>query len=250
MPKSRQESLIRPERFDYDDGERTGIHTHPTHQLVYAASGVLTLEIEDSRWVVPPLRAVWVPTGTRHELIAHGPTRTRPLYFDSSVDPPGIIGVTVITVSPLMRELIGELCRADPPAGEERGHLEDLIILQLDRMPANPLKLPTLKDPRLVPIAERLHEDPTIRHSLKEWGREVGASERTLVRLFEAETGSSFGQWRAQLRLHHALVLLGREEPVTTTAHLCGYHSASAFIERFRKTLGTTPGRYFDRTSG
>jgi AraC-like DNA-binding protein len=245
MPRSRQESVIRPERFDYDDGERTGIHTHPTHQLVYTASGVLTLEIEDSRWVVPPLRAVWVPAGIRHELIAHGSTRTRPLYFDSSIDPPGITGVTVITVSPLLRELIDELSRDETPKGRERRHLEGLIILQLDRMPANPLELPKLNDPRLAPIAERLHDDPTVPYSLREWGREVGASERTLVRLFEAETGTSFGQWRAQLRLHHALVLLGQGESVTTTANLCGYQSASAFIERFRKTLGTTPGGYF-----
>ncbi|MFJ6850483.1 helix-turn-helix domain-containing protein [Streptomyces sp. NPDC091271] len=39
--------------------------------------------------------------------------------------------------------------------------------------------------------------------SLGRLGHEVGASERTLSRLFQQETGMSFPQWRTQLRVHH-----------------------------------------------
>jgi AraC-like DNA-binding protein len=75
-------------------------------------------------------------------------------------------------------------------------------------------------------------------------GKEIGASERTLARLCRADLGMSFPQWRTQLRLHHALVLLADDTPVTVVAHRCGWSSASAFIDVFRRAFGHTPGTY------
>ena len=71
-----------------------------------------------------------------------------------------------------------------------------------------------------------------------------GRSERTLSRLFRAETGMTLPQWRARLRLQHALALLAAGEPVTSVAMACGFSSPSAFIETFRSAVGSTPGRY------
>ncbi len=76
----------------------------------------------------------------------------------------------------------------------------------------------------------------------------VGASERTLSRLFRQEAGMSFPQWRTQFRLQHALVLLADRTPVTTTALACGWSNPSAFIETFRRTFGATPGKFYART--
>lgn len=55
----------------------------------------------------------------------------------------------------------------------------------------------------------------------------------------------SFAQWRTQLRLHHSLTLLASGLPVASVASACGYTNASAFIEAFRRSFGTTPGRYW-----
>jgi AraC-like DNA-binding protein len=52
----------------------------------------------------------------------------------------------------------------------------------------------------------------------------------------------SFPQWRTQLRLYHALRMLADDMPVTTVAHRCGWSSASAFIDVFRRSFGYTPG--------
>lgn len=95
-------------------------------------------------------------------------------------------------------------------------------------------------------LAALLAADPADQRSLAELGRAVGAAERTLSRLFRAETGLTFPQWRAQLRLQHALTLLAAGQPVTSVALACGFHTPSAFIEAFRKAFGTTPGRYWD----
>ena len=77
----------------------------------------------------------------------------------------------------------------------------------------------------------------------------VGASKRTLERIFRAETGVTFGQWRKQLRLLEALRQLAAGEPVTNVALRVGYESPSAFIAMFRNALGTTPSRYYGRAA-
>jgi len=60
----------------------------------------------------------------------------------------------------------------------------------------------------------------------------------------------TFGKWRQQVRMLHALRLLAAGESVTTVAFEVGYDSTSAFISAFKTALGTTPGRYYaDRST-
>ncbi len=109
------------------------------------------------------------------------------------------------------------------------------------------MHLPEPEDPRLKRIAAALGADPGDPRTLAAWGKEVGASVRTLSRRFLAETGMTFRQWQRQARLHAALVRLAQREPVTRVALDLGYDSPSAFIHAFRRALGTTPGQYFER---
>ena len=60
-----------------------------------------------------------------------------------------------------------------------------------------------------------------------------------------AETGMTLGRWRQQLRLVEALRRLAAGQAVTSVALDVGYESPSAFVSVFRRTFGTTPGRYF-----
>ena len=103
--------------------------------------------------------------------------------------------------------------------------------------------LSTVFDRRYRPSAASAADDRT----LQQLGRHVGASERTLQRLFRRETGTTFGRWRTQLRLQHAIVALGQDHSVTSAAAAVGYREPSAFIASFRRTFGTTPTRYLDR---
>jgi AraC-like DNA-binding protein len=86
-------------------------------------------------------------------------------------------------------------------------------------------------------------------HTLAGVAKHAGASARTLERLFRSETGLSFGAWRQRARLIRSLQLLADGESVTRTAIAVGYESTSAFVAAFRRTIGTTPGQYFDRKS-
>ena len=151
----------------------------------------------------------------------------------------------MLAVSALLREVI--IALSDSVAecdARQRANLEAVALDQLRQVDELPLYLPALHDDRPAAVAALLRTDPSDGRTLAQFGAAVGASERTLSRLFRRETGMSFPQWRTQLRLHHALVLLAGGSPVTSTALACGYQNPSAFIEAFRQAFGSTPGRY------
>ena len=86
--------------------------------------------------------------------------------------------------------------------------------------------------------------NPADNTSLAELGQTIGASARTLSRLFHNELGMTFYEWRTQLRIYHALVLLADGHDTTHVAHACGWANPSSFIAAFTSIIGTTPGRY------
>ena len=222
--------------------ERIEWHFHDRAQLIYPGRGVLQVFTREGSWIVPPLRGVWIPAGVAHSHRARGRTDLLSVGFAASVDPFGDGGPVVVDVSPLLREVVLELTGvgALPPATGRL--LRQVALDQLRRVTILPLELPHPRDDRLVRIVDQLSSDPSDRRTLAQLGRDVGASERTLSRLFRRETGMSFPQWRGQLRLQHSQLLLASGESVTATAHACGYRSTSAFIEAFRAAFGSTPG--------
>jgi AraC-like DNA-binding protein len=123
-----------------------------------------------------------------------------------------------------------------------------VIVAQLKAVQTVPLQLPKLTDPRAHRLAEILNADPGNRQSLARVCRTVGGSGRTVERLFLEESGMTLGKWRQQLRLMHAMRLLGGGAKVTYAALESGYSTPSAFIAAFKKALGTTPTAYFKVT--
>ena len=157
------------------------------------------------------------------------------------------ISETLVTVSPLLRELILEATRL-PRDYDERGRDGRIMRLVLDELaasPAMPLHLPQPQDRRLKRICAALMEHPGRTDSLEDWAARVGSSARTLARTFTRETGMGFATWRQQARLAAALQRLAAGAPVTAVALDLGYASPSAFTAMFRRALGTRPSDYF-----
>jgi len=223
-------------------------HSHPRAQLLYGVRGVMRVTTPVGAWVAPPRRAVWLPGGTPHEVRMASAVAMRTLYVD-----PGAAGdlpsnCVVVEVSELLRALILEAVSIPldyPPQGRD-ALVMALILTELRLIEAMPLHLPTPTDPRLIRLCAALAERPDDDSTLEIWGERVGASARTLNRLFLKETGGSFAIWRAQARLVAALELLAEGEPVARVAAKLGYASASAFTAMFRRALGATPARYFE----
>ena len=232
---------------DYPAGHVIAPHRHRRAQLVHAAAGVMAVSTESGTWVVPPRRAVLVPALTEHSIRTHGRVAMRTLYIDPDAAPWLPRECRVVGVPPLLRELILEAMRA-PPLYPENGPETRLMAVILDRIRAlrvAPLHLPLPADRRLRRLTGAIAEAPGDNRTLNEWAAVAGASSRTLARLFVAETGMTFGQWRQQARLLAALTRLAGGQPVTTVAFDLGYDSPSAFIAMFKRALGETPGRYF-----
>jgi len=99
-------------------------------------------------------------------------------------------------------------------------------------------------------VAQTLSSNPADRRTLAEWGRHVGAGERTLARSFLAGTGIPFGRWRTLLRLQAALSALAAGEPVGNVARHVGYETSSAFVAAFHRETGLTPAAYFRPAGG
>ncbi|MFG3201150.1 AraC family transcriptional regulator [Streptomyces sp. NPDC048192] len=217
-------------------------HRHDDHQIVYAGRGVVAVTTDAGSWVAPATRAIWVPAGTVHAHEAHGELELHLMGLPASENPLALDTPTVLAVSPLLRELIVAHTRTPDDGSPERARLRAVLLDQLRASPQQPLHLPTPAAPLLRALCDILRADPADGRTLAELGRAIGASDRTLSRLFRAELGMTFPQWRTQLRLHRALVLLAEGTPVTTVAHRCGWSSASAFIDVFRRTFGRTPG--------
>jgi AraC-like DNA-binding protein len=232
---------------DFANGHVIPEHFHPEDQLLFASRGVMTLRTTDGIWVVPPLRAVWIPAHTPHSVTMCAPVSMRTLYFLPKLCRGLPRKCFVLSVSPLLRELILHACRFQKLnrgiAAQKR--IIEIMIDQLKAVECAPLQLSHPADARALRIVMVLTEDPANQRTLDKLCKECGASKRTIQRVFLEETKMSFNRWRQQLRLLHAIQFLACGEKVSAAALESGYNSTSAFIAMFRKQLGTTPTRYF-----
>ena len=219
-------------------------HTHPSHQLAWAASGVLTVRTATATWVLPPTRALWIPAGLAHETLSPGAATMRTLYIRPDRSPVSWDNPTPIAASRLLAELIGYLgCDVLDAGARARAEAVLADLLQPVAMATIDLRLPADGPARQVALA--LLEFPADKRTIAEWGRQLGASERTLARAFVFSMGMPFGRWRTLARLNAALPLLAVGEPVGNVARRVGYETPSAFVAAFRRETGITPAAYF-----
>jgi AraC-like DNA-binding protein len=232
-----------PFAADYPRGELIEPHSHDLAQIVFAKRGVMRVHTTAGVWVVPPDRALWMPAGVTHWIHCRTAAAMRTIYLAQEAGASLGGCALVLSASPLLREIILRLV--------EGGHgdavpLLAVLVGELATVLVAPLHLPEPKDPRLQRVCAALVADPGATTGLAAHARAAGASPRTLMRLFPADTGLSFRAWQRQLRLLVALERLAEGQPVTAIALDLGYASPSAFIATFKAATGVTPGRYFD----
>jgi AraC-like DNA-binding protein/quercetin dioxygenase-like cupin family protein len=230
----------------YPEGYEISYHQHYSAQLEYAAHGVMKVMTEQGVWIVPPQRAVFIPAHVTHTSSSPADIWLCNLLIQPDAAPGLPRDCCVVAVPLLLRELLLHAVTLpheyQPGSSDER--VMEVILDLVQHLEVAPLDLPVGKDDRLRRIYDGLVRNPGDNLTLEGWGHVVGASERTLARLFRAQTGLGFRQWRQQFRILEAIQRLGRGEPVTTVAFDLGYDSPSAFITMFRKALGKTPGQY------
>jgi AraC-like DNA-binding protein len=237
--------------WDFAHGYSIRRHSHLEDQLLFASEGVMTVETKEGIWVVPPLRAVWIPAQTEHGVCMSGRVSMRTLYLSPRLCRTLPRRCLVINISSLLRELILHACEFSKLRRRlvaER-HVIELLLDQLKLVESVPVQLPHPHDARARKLADLLRANPRERRPLEELSMKCGASKRTMQRLFVEESGMSFSRWRQRARLIHAMQSLAAGRSVTDAALEAGYSTTSAFISMFRKQLGTTPARYLTASS-
>ena len=224
-------------------------HAHPRGQLLWAAKGILRVTSEKGVWVVPSTHAVWIPGGHYHQVSNETATQTRNLYIDPSFCVrQNSDKVIMVKMSSLMREIILKLTESPEPLTKARVHHLGLVALdELESLEALELFIPSGNDPRLQRLISIIVNHPEQSLLLEELATQVGASVRTIERLFKAETGLTFRQWRSRFRLMNSLEKIAQGQNTTLVAHQLGYSSVSSFISSFKKLFGCTPQEYAQR---
>ena len=230
--------------FPMESGTRFDWHSHDRHQLAWAADGVLTVVAETHTWILPPTRALWIPAGVVHETIAAEKATMRTLYLKPELCPITWPAPQPVAATRLLAELTLYLSDA-PLEAPERSRAEAVLLDLLRPVATTSIEVTMPTDERALDVARGLLADPADGRSLAEWGREVGASGRTLTRAFLAGTRIPFSRWRTAVRLRAALPYLASGEPIGIVADRVGYQTPSAFVAAFRRETGLTPGAYF-----
>jgi AraC-like DNA-binding protein/quercetin dioxygenase-like cupin family protein len=218
-------------------------HSHPQHQLAWARRGVLGVAVDDAYWVLPPTRALWLPAGTVHRTGATREAVLCSLYFEPDRCDLDWANPTPVGIDGLLTHLIAYL-GSDDLRDDLRLCAEAIFLDLLRPLPTTPIIAPYPTDDRVRAVAAALLHNPADPRSLEAHARAIGVSRRTLTRLFVRDTGMPFDRWRTHVRLRAALPLLAEGQPVSRVAHTVGYATSSAFLVAFRRTVGTSPGRY------
>ena len=235
---------------EFANGATSGTHHHAHGQLLYCVSGVMEVLTDHAVWLVPPQRAVWLPSNVAHEMRCRGHVSLRTIYVRPDAIPQSFpVDPAIVQVSPLLRELILRAV-AMPPLYDEAGRDGQIVELMLQEFAwerASLLMIHQPRDRRLAPIYQHLLRNPHSNLTIENWAGKLDVSSRTLARLFHSETGTSFIRWRQQIRLLAALPRLAIGDSVIDVAMAVGYDTPSAFAAMFRKFTGTTPARYFSQ---
>lgn len=233
---------------EYAPGHVVSPHTHPRVQILFAVSGVMEVSTARGVWVVPPMRAAWLPANVEHWMRTRTGASVHSVYIRPDYCPSDSPAApNLISVSALIRELIVEVTEM-PVEYDENGRdglIAELLISSIEFSLEPPLSIHEPSNAKLLRLHRSLVDNPADTATLEEWAEKLGASSRTIARLIKQETGMSFTTWRQQLRLLAALPRLAAGEPVTNIALDLGYETPGAFSSMFSKQLGKVPSRYF-----
>lgn len=237
------------------EGERlvTGWHSHDLHQIEYAVEGLVEVETDAGKFLLPPHQAAWIPAGCTHTTTLNPSARTIAVLFATELVPTAGDRVRIIAVPPLIREMIIHAVRW-PITRTGPDQVADTYFRTLAHLVADtiehesPLSLPTSADP-LVAAAIEYTQAHLATVTATTVSRAVGASERTLRRRFEETLGMPWRTYLLQARLLRAMALLAEPTPsVLDVSVAVGFDNASSFARAFARHCGDTPSAYRRRS--
>lgn len=220
----------------------TGFHQHAMGQLLFTQKGCIRIRLTRHLCMLPPTRVAWIPPYVSHRVEITKVVDYRSIYLDARQFGALPEKVEVLEATPLLRAVLERIATANVDTDWRNGPPANLMAVCLDEIrlaQREPTLLPLPSDSRLARIsAQKL---PPL---LKVLATQVGASEKTIGRIFQKETGLSYQQWRQQWRFLKAIELLAQGERTSIVANVLEFSSDSAFVAFFRQMTGLPPRTY------
>ncbi|MEB3766221.1 helix-turn-helix transcriptional regulator [Acinetobacter sp. MD2] len=237
--------------------EVTYAHAHLRAQLLYASSGTIQVFTPNQVWIVPPKCALWIPARIEHSVISLSHVKMNTALVEEYAAQVMGTNCFIIRVGNLLHELLIRLNQEhDIPMShgitskEWLSALQVLIFEEIHQANFLPIQIPWPKDPRLLKICQALLETPDNLKDLSTWADEIGTSSRTLMRLFQKETGLAYRAWLQQMHIALALSKIADGQSIHRIAASLGYRNPSAFSAMFKRHLGQTPQQFkYDKSS-
>jgi AraC-like DNA-binding protein len=231
----------------------SGWKPFPGHYLLYAASGVFTLEVADRQWLLPPQRAAWVAADVPIHIQARAAIVSSSILFavDSIPRPP--FDCRVFAVTPLAREMILYSMRwgiERDPKDTAAEHFFAAVASVCMELAATPEQfwLPRAQSEDISRAMSYILSHVESRLRIEDIARAINVSSRTLARRFIEEAHLTCGQCIRRVRMVRAMELLAQcEAPITEVAYAVGFESSSAFNAAFRQFTQETPSQYRQR---
>lgn len=229
-------------------GEHDAQHSHPWHQLLFPRQGMLRTRVLNKQYFIPSNRAMLIPAGSLHESWSINSVQFIGIYFKTEMLEQPVATCQVIEVSPLFNQMIYQVYKITSQLSlfsVKEKRLIQVFYDQLTEQKQAMLEIILPEDRRLKKMVSELLVNPASNKKLTDWAKQLGASERTISRVFESQTGLTFRQWRHRMRMISSLPMIEQNTPIQTVALNVGYESTSAFIHSFKKQFGQTPLQYF-----
>ncbi|MBC8947869.1 MULTISPECIES: AraC family transcriptional regulator [Xenorhabdus] len=225
----------------------SGFHQHDMGQLLFTQRGCIKITLANQISVLPPTRVAWLPPKTRHRAEMRGSVGYRSIYLNSNYLKSHELELLstqseVLEATPLLQALLERIAVSSFDSDWEQGKGANLLALFFDEIREarrEPTLLPLPSDRRLTHLP--FDQLPSPLHRLATY---IGASEKTITRIFQRETGMNYQQWRQQWRLVKAIELLAQNKTLSYVAQELGFANDSAFVTFFRKIMGKPPKEY------
>lgn len=220
----------------------SGFHHHDMGQLLFTQKGCIVISLKQRLSLLPPGRVAWIPPEIAHRAQMKASVGYRSVYLSQQYADKIGSEVMILTVSPLLRELLERIAVAPFDSDWNDGRLANLLPVFIDELQSansEPTLLSIPKDRRIKNLS--MEQLPP---SLIQLAQAVGASEKTVTRIFLRETGMNYQAWRQQWRFIKAVELLAQGKAYHFISQELGLTSDSAFINLFKKMSGVTPKEY------
>lgn len=220
----------------------SGVHYHEMGQFLFTQQGCIRISLENRLSLLPPGRVAWIPPLVRHRAQMRAAVGYRSVYLAQEYADKIGNEVAILSISPLLRELLERIATAPFDSDWQQGRLANLLPVFIDELQSattEPTLLALPQDRRFKGL-----DIEQLPPNLNQLAQTVGASEKTITRIFFKETGMNYQAWRQQWRYIKAIELLAQNKPYHFITQELGLTSDSALISFFRKMSGMTPREY------